>query len=265
MAILTFNGTNGPDRPLTDYNGRDYLDTLFDQVFINGFDGDDVIGGVYASNYIIFGGAGNDTLLGYTNDDVLIGDDFNGSTGNDSLFGDSGNDLLNGGAGNDTLNGGTGNDTLFAGTGNDILVGGTGNDTLYGRAGNDTLNGGAGNDILVGGTGNDILTGGAGGDRFTFDSRSEGIDRITDFSVVDDTIIVSAAGFGGGLVAGAAIAANKFVIGTAATTSSQRFIYNKGNGFLFFDQDGTGAIAKIQIATLNTGLSLSNADIYVTA
>ncbi|MHC5609678.1 MAG: hypothetical protein ACYTXA_01240 [Nostoc sp.] len=76
---------------------------------------------------------------------------------------------------------------------------------------------------------------------------------------------MSAAGFGGGLVAGAAIAANKFVIGTAATTSSQRFIYNKGNGFLFFDQDGTGAIAKIQIATLNTGLSLSNADIYVSA
>ncbi|MEH2281812.1 MAG: hypothetical protein V7K90_10875 [Nostoc sp.] len=145
------------------------------------------------------------------------------------------------------------------GTGNSL------NNTITGNSANNQLNGGAGNDILVGGAGNDILTGGAGGDRFTFQSRSQGIDRITDFSVLDDTIVVSAAGFGGGLVAGAAIAANKFAIGTAATTNSQRFIYNTGNGSLFFDQDGTGAIAKIQIATLNIGLSLNNADIFVAA
>lgn len=149
--------------------------------------------------------------------------------------------------------------------GNDLLDGGTGNDTLTGGAGIDTLTGGTGNDILVSGTGNDILTGGTGSDRFTFNSRSEGLDRITDFSVVDDTIAISAAGFGGGLVAGAAIAVNQFVLGTGATTGSNRFIFNNGNGSLFFDQDGTGAIAKIQIATLNTGLSLSNADIFVLA
>ncbi len=158
-----------------------------------------------------------------------------------------------------------GNDLLDGGTGNDTLTGGAGNDTLTGGAGIDALNGGTGNDILVGGASNDTLTGGTGGDRFTFNSRSEGTDRITDFNVVDDTIAVSAAGFGGGLVAGAAIAVNKFLLGTAATTSSQRFLYDKGNGSLFFDQDGTGAIGKIQIATLNTGLSLSNADIFVTA
>ncbi|MBE8987078.1 proprotein convertase P-domain-containing protein [Nostoc sp. LEGE 12450] len=158
-----------------------------------------------------------------------------------------------------------GNDLLDGGTGNDTLTGGAGNDTLNGGAGIDTLNSGTGNDILVGGAGNDTLTGGTGSDRFTFNSRSEGIDRITDFSVLDDTIFVSAPGFGGGLVANAAIAANKFFIGSAANTSSQRFIYDKGNGSLFFDQDGTGAIAKIQIATLNTGLSLSNADIFVAA
>ncbi|MHC5598995.1 MAG: proprotein convertase P-domain-containing protein [Nostoc sp.] len=158
-----------------------------------------------------------------------------------------------------------GNDFLDGGTGNDTLTGGAGNDTLTGGTGNDTLTGGSGNDILVGSAGNDTLTGGTGSDRFTFNSRSEGLDRITDFSVIDDTLVVSAAGFGGGLVAGAAIAANKFILGTAANTSSQRFIYNTGNGSLFFDQDGTGAIAKIQIATLNTGLSLSNADIFVAA
>lgn len=109
------------------------------------------------------------------------------------------------------------------------------------------------------------MTGGAGSDRFTFNSRSEGIDRITDFRVVDDTIVVSAAGFGGGLVAGSAIAANEFRLGSAATLSSHRFLYDQSTGSLFFDQDGTGAIAKTQFATLNTGLALTNADIFVTA
>ncbi|MBW4446990.1 MAG: scytonemin biosynthesis PEP-CTERM protein ScyF [Spirirestis rafaelensis WJT71-NPBG6] len=85
-----------------------------------------------------------------------------------------------------------------------------------------------------------MLTGGGGSDRFTFNSRSEGIDRITDFNVIDDTIVVSAAGFGGGLVANAAILASQFALGTSATTSSQRFLYEQSTGSLFFDQDGTG-------------------------
>lgn len=83
--------------------------------------------------------------------------------------------------------------------------------------------------------------------------------------MVDDTIVVSAAGFGGGLVVGAAIASSQFLLGSAATTASHRFLYDRNNGALFFDQDGTGAIAKVQFATLNTGLSLTNADILVVA
>ncbi|MBN4002920.1 M10 family metallopeptidase [Nostoc sp. LPT] len=138
-------------------------------------------------------------------------------------------------------------------------------DTLIGNEYNNYLSGEDGNDVIYGGAGNDILVGGAGSDLFTFQSGSEGIDSITDFNVLEDTIVVSAAGFSGGLVAGTTIAANNFVIGTAATTNSQRFIYNTGNGSLFFDQDGTGAIAKIQIATLDTGLFLNNANIFVAA
>lgn len=220
---------------------------------------------------------------------------------NDTLNGGRGNDTMRGGGGNDTyvvdstgdviienLNEGT--DTVQSsisytlganlenltltgtaainGTGNsvnNIITGNSGNNTLNGGAGTDTLLGGNGNDILIGGTGNDTLTGGAGSDRFTFNSRSEGIDRITDFRVVDDTIVVFAAGFGGGLVAGSAIAASQFRLGSAATTSSHRFLYDQSTGALFFDQDGTGAIAKTQFATLNTGLALTNADIFVAA
>ncbi len=147
-------------------------------------------------------------------------------------------------------------ENAFGGDGDDIIIGNSAANVLYG---------GRGNDILVGGTGNDTLIGGTGADFFTFFSPTEGNDTITDFNVLDDTIFISASGFGGGLISGGAIAVNQFVLGTAATTIDSRFIFNQDNGSLFFDQDGTGAIAEIQIATLNTGLSLTNADIYVIA
>jgi Ca2+-binding RTX toxin-like protein len=38
------------------------------------------------------------------------------------------------------------------------------------------------------------------------------------------------------------------------------FIYNKINGALFFDADGIGAAAKVQIAMLNAELILTHAD-----
>ncbi len=281
-STSTLNGTN-----LTISSG-----TVIENAFTG--DGNDTIIGNTANN-ALNGGRGNDTLTGGAGNDTL-----NGGAGNNTLYGGTGNDryvfadddyititeYANEGVdtvesfytfdlgpaylenlilkGTTAINGigNTLNNSIAGNGANNNLNGGTGNDTLTGGGGNDTLIGGTGNDVLVGGTGNDTLTGGSGSDRFTFNSRSEGIDRITDFSVVDDTIYVSAAGFGGGLVAGAAIAVNQFFLGSAATTSSQRFLYDKGNGSLFFDQDGTGAIAKIQIATLNTGLSLTNADIF---
>jgi Ca2+-binding RTX toxin-like protein len=44
---------------------------------------------------------------------------------------------------------------------------------------------------------------------------------------------------------------------------SDRFIYNNTNGALFFDVDGNGSTAQLQLATLNTGLALTNQDIFV--
>ncbi|MBL1209971.1 MAG: calcium-binding protein, partial [Geminocystis sp. GBBB08] len=133
---------------------------------------------------------------------------------------------------------------------------------LSGGDGNDTLIGGDGNDTLIGGGGNDTLTGGTGLDSFRFNSASEGVDLITDFNVIDDTIRVLGSGFGGGLVTGT-LSTNQFSVGSSATTSAQRFFYNSSNGGLFFDVDGSGATAAVQFATLNTGLALTNADIVV--
>jgi Ca2+-binding RTX toxin-like protein len=155
--------------------------------------------------------------------------------------------------------------TLIGTQGNETLTGGAGNDKLHGKQGNDTLVGNAGDDILIGGLGNDILTGGAGADRFFRWYSKTGIDTITDFQVGEDTFRVSASGFGGGLVKGAAIAAAQFTLGSGASDSSDRFIYNQNTGALFFDADGTGTSGQIQIAQLSTGLAMTNSDIFVIA
>ena len=193
-----------------------------------------------------------------------------GYSGNYSLYGGDGNDYIEGGdRSSNRLYGEAGNDTLVGAQSPfcvNYLEGGVGNDTLTGgfNGAGDTLLGGAGNDEITGLFGDDTVTGGAGADRFIF-TGNDGIDKITDFSVVDDTIVVLADSFGSGLKSGAAITPDQFTIGTGATDASDRFIYNKTSGALFFDADGTGTTEQIQLATLSTGLAMTNADIFVIA
>jgi Ca2+-binding RTX toxin-like protein len=127
----------------------------------------------------------------------------------------------------------------------------------------DVIVGTSRSDIISGGLGADILTGGANGDTFLFRNTLEGIDTITDFVPGTDYISVSALGFGGGLTAGDIISAAQFLIGTAATTASHRFIYNSTSGTLFFDRDGAGGVGAVQFATLSAGLALTHEDIFV--
>ncbi|MGV0107021.1 trypsin-like serine protease [Nostoc sp. DSM 114160] len=143
-------------------------------------------------------------------------------------------------------------------------TGNTSNNNLNGGNGNDILIGGSGNDTFVGGLGNDTLTGGTGSDVFTINTASEGIDNITDFSPLDDTIHVSQIGFGGGLSEGI-LQATQFFIGSVAEDSSDRFIYNNNTGGLFFDADGTGSSSQIQVAQLAIGLAMTNTNIFVIA
>lgn len=146
---------------------------------------------------------------------------------------------------------------------NDTVTGGAGNDRLNGRRGDDVLIGNAGNDILVGGLGDDTLTGGDGADRFIRWYSRTGIDTITDFDVTEDSLYVSAKGFGNDLVGSGAIAPEQFALGSSASDSSTRFIYDQNTGGLFFDADGTGSRDQIQIAQLQPGLSMTNENIVV--
>lgn len=239
--------------------------------------------GVTIENAI--GGTGNDSLIGNDVDNVLQGGD-----GNDSISSGWGNDTVDGGSGIDKLivdyssatsgiywglydSYGRSSGYLYgSGVGQVVyynieqfnIIGGAYDDRLYGAALNDTLNGGAGNDTIDAGAGRDLLTGGAGADRFYFYTRTEGIDTITDFNVVDDAIYISSS-FGGGLTAGTAITTAQFTLGSSASDSSGRFIYNQSTGALFFDADGTGLSKQIQIAQLSTGLGMTNQNIIVFA
>ncbi|ELR98596.1 FG-GAP repeat protein [Gloeocapsa sp. PCC 73106] len=148
-------------------------------------------------------------------------------------------------------------DNLVGGAGNNTIYGLLGNDTLTGFGGNDLLNGGAGSDRLNGGPGSDTMTGGLGSDFFVYSGPTEGIDTITDFSVAQDDIAVSGAGFGVGAVTGA-----NFAVGTGAPGTTPGFSYNSGTGDLFFWSNST---TSTQLATLSSNLSLTNSNFVVTA
>jgi len=80
---------------------------------------------------------------------------------------------------------------IVATSSNDKLTGTSGNDIILGLEGADTLIGGAGDDLLVGGLNSDILTGGTGSDQFVYNSLDERTDRILDFNVNEDKLLLS--------------------------------------------------------------------------
>jgi Ca2+-binding RTX toxin-like protein len=135
-----------------------------------------------------------------------------------------------------------------------------------GVAGADTLMGGAGSDLLDGGLAADRLTGGAGEDSFRFSTALGGgnVDRITDFNVAQDTILLDNLIFAA-LGANGALALGAFFKSAAgvAQDADDRIIYDTDNGSLLYDADGTGQTAAIQFAQLGTNLALSALDFIV--
>lgn len=149
----------------------------------------------------------------------------------------------------------------------DTIVGSYLNDTITGGDAQDNISGGAGNDILNGGRGNDTISGGAGNDFFVINTpstpatgatpASTNVDTILDFVSGLDKIQLSKAVFtkldniNGGTGIGE-ISELDFKLGTAAGDGSDKIFYNKANGSLWYDPDGTAAIAPVQIAILGT-------------
>lgn len=180
------------------------------------------------------------------------------------IAGTASGETLNGTAGADTIQGLGGDDRLYGQSGNDRLEGGSGRDYLYGSTGGDTLLGGDGNDRLYGGAGSDVLTGGANRDGFFFDTSlgASNIDKIMDFSTVDDTIDLENAIFTAFRSSGT-MSSSAFYVGAAAHDSTDRIIYNSDTGALSYDPDGTGSAAAVQFAELSTKLALTYQDFLI--
>jgi len=155
-------------------------------------------------------------------------------------------------------------DTYNGTSGNDVFDGVGGSDFIFGGTGDDRLTGGAGNDAIHGGLGRDTLTGGAGSDKFYFDTAIGfgNVDQITDFSTVYDRIGLENSVFTAFASTGT-MSSSAFYKGAAAHDATDRIIYNSSTGQLFYDADGTGAVAPVQIAELATGLSLNYSDFFI--
>jgi Ca2+-binding RTX toxin-like protein len=150
-------------------------------------------------------------------------------------------------------------------------VGSAEKDIIKGGAGKDTLGGGFGDDQIWGGLGNDALTGNAGKDIFVFDTKlnkKTNKDAIKDFVVKDDTIwlenkVFTALGKKGSVTKPEKMKKDAFWTGSKAHDANDRIIYDKKKGVLYYDQDGTGSKAAIEIATIKKGLKITEKDFFI--
>jgi uncharacterized delta-60 repeat protein len=140
----------------------------FDDVSINGADGDDKIEVTFPDLSVhISGGNGRDKITGGFKNDTL-----DGNGGRDFIDGRDGADLITGGGGKDQLRGQGGNDRIHGGKGNDYLGGGGGDDRMRGDEGEDLLIGNRGGDqFFTDDAETDSLFGDGGNDTATVDSE----------------------------------------------------------------------------------------------
>lgn len=230
------------------------------------------------------GGGGNDTLIGGAGDDIyLLTSEHVGTVtiveaargGIDSVYGDLETYTLGSHLENyyNDLSIRNGNSIQYV-----VIHGNSLNNTLstyetkesaekfFGLAGNDTLLGGAGDDYLSGGIGRDRLTGGTGADKFVFDTTPNSrtnADIITDFSrsdgdelVFDDDVFTM-------LREGVTKDYLRINRTGRAQDADDYLVLNSTNGKLFYDADGNGRGAAIEIATLTGVNTLSHDDFFI--
>jgi len=135
---------------------------------------------------------------------------------------------------------------------------------LTGKTVHDAIFGYGGDDRIYGKGGNDTLTGGAGRDAFVFDTKPSGrtnMDRITDFTVKDDTLYLNDSVYT--KLKPGHLSPSSFVIGDHASDLSDRIIYNSKTGALLYDADGSGSGAAVQFAKVGLNLHMTAADFLV--
>ena len=263
---------------------------------VQGGEGSDLIFGRPGDD-TVDGGAGNDYLYGGFGADQVSGGD-----GADTLDGVTGNDFLDGGAGNDVMYGGAGQNVLAGGDGNDLMFGGDGSDHLYGGAGNNVLVGGLGVDILTttAGLGQDVfgLTSAPlssdliegfsqiDADKIMVQLSDFGLPALSATSTVSGASAIVGAGTGLATVnygttlnasgtfdiasltlnADGLMLTHAAVTATTATAAHEQFIYTDvgGSGALWYDADGSGSGAAVQVAQFSPIVFSADAALHVT-
>ncbi len=215
-----------------------------------------------------------------------------GNTVANTLVGNDGDNILDGLRGADTMQGGRGNDTYYVEDAGDLVVEakGQGIDTVMSRlsltlgdnvenlvliegggrlsgTGNALANSITGNESanrIDGKAGLDFLTGGGGSDTFVFSTKLNAIsnlDTLTDFVSRTDRIDLDHTFFAA-LPVGM-LESTAFVQASAATTTSQRIVYDDSTGVISYDRDGSGAAASIAFAQVTIGQELSYKDFSI--
>ena len=291
----TLDGGGGLDI-LRGFGGNDtyIVDNASDVVVeAAGFGSDTIKASV---SYSLAAGASVETLA-TTDDNGTAAISLTGNEIANTLRGNAADNVINGGGGADILRGLGGSDSYIVDNVGDMVeeTAGFGTDTVLATvsyalaagvsvevlrtldeagttammlSGNqiaNTVTGNNGSNIVDGGLGNDVLAGFGGQDTFLFSTTlhsTNNVDLISDYSVFDDSIALDDAVFTALSTTGT-LAADHFVIGTAAQDGDDRIIYDNTTGNLYFDSDGTGGTAAVQFATLAASLALTNADFVV--
>lgn len=222
---------------------------------LTGNDGNNGLAGGAGAD-ILIGGLGNDTLNGGADIDLAdyrtatagVTVDLNVTTAQNTTS--AGLDTL---VGVEDVWGSAFGDVLYGGTGVNRAYGDAGNDIISLRGGNDVISGGDGDDYMNGGAGVDWMNGGDGADIFLFNtalSASTNRDVIVDFVTGVDTIRLDNDIFIGLGFLGDPVGNAWFRLGAAAGDANDRIIYNRTNGLLYYDADGTGASAQVAFALI---------------
>ncbi len=159
-------------------------------------EGDDVTVVTGTIRWLVYAGAGGDSLTGSeaapdhlsggAGGDTIDGrGDSSGSVRFEFIDGEAGDDVLRGGAGREIISGGDGNDDLDGADGDDFLDGGGGVDVVRGGDGDDGLNTGEGEgELAEGGDGSDRLA--CRGDANEVYDGGPGLDTVDCYGGVDE-------------------------------------------------------------------------------
>lgn len=151
----------------------------------------------------------------------------------------------------------------YAFRGTDDIRGNAGDDALSGFAGNDLVAGYGGDDLVIGGLGVDKLYGGLDFDVFYLVGKPKpgNVDQIKDYNDFFDEIWLDF--FSYNLPLGR-LASRAFFVGEHVHDANDRIIYDKADGQLLFDRNGTGPGGETLIATIAKNIGGLNAgDFFV--